>query len=158
MLSKAALARGAHRAAFVAALEADPVKELLSHGGMVAVAYGGDHVTAVVAQVLHRAPGRDVALVGDQAGEHEEQTADNGADDPAGEAEAFGLEGEGGPEAGHVRAIPQLGLISVPWFVCPGANRWDGAAVPGTLSVDPGTHVAWTDLSRVNRSVDPARN
>jgi len=129
--SQAALARCAHRATIVVAFDADAAEELLANGRVVAVADGGDHVTAVVAEVLDGPAGHHVSLVRHEPGEHEEQTADDRADDPTGEGQAFGLEREGGPEAGHARAIPHLGLIPVPWFVSPEANGCDLVVRPG---------------------------
>ena len=96
-VSQGTFARCADEAAFLAALEADPVQELLPHGRMVAGADRGYHVTAIVAQVLDGPTGRDEPLVRDQAHKDEEEQPHHRADDPARQGEAFGLKGEGGP-------------------------------------------------------------
>lgn len=139
-VSEGAFARGAHEPTLVVALKADPVKELFPDSRMVAVAHRRHHMTAIVAEVLHGPAGRDELLVRDQSREHEEQNAHHRAYDPTCEAEAFGLEGEGGPQAGHAAEILVLGLMAVLWFVRPRASRrgclgrrFDGAKSVWTL-------------------------
>lgn len=56
------------------------MEEPLPHGRVVAVAHGGDHVPAVVAQVLHGLLARDVPLVREEDHEDEEEDADHDPD------------------------------------------------------------------------------
>src|SRR3970040_2029690 len=71
------LARRAHEAAVLLALEAHAVEELLPHGGVVAVAHDVHEAAAVVAEMLHGLLARDVALVGHEDREDEHEEADD---------------------------------------------------------------------------------
>src|SRR3989449_11167489 len=66
----------------------------------MAVAHRGDHVSAIVAQVLDRFLAGDVPLVGHQDAEDEDQRSDDHPNHPALEASVI-LEGEHGPGGGH---------------------------------------------------------
>jgi len=64
------------------------MKELLSHGGVVAIARDGHHVAAVIAQVLDGTSAGDVPLVRHEAEKDQYKDSDNHADGNARKAPA----------------------------------------------------------------------
>ena len=76
-----ALAGRADEAALVLALEAQAVEELLPNGRVVAIAHDGDHVPAVVTEVLDRPAARHVPLVRHECKEDQDQEPENPGDD-----------------------------------------------------------------------------
>jgi len=103
--SQRVLASRADEAAILLAFEARAVEEPLSHRRVMAVAHCGDHVSAIVAQMLDRLLSRDVALVRHQDHEDQDERADDQPDHPALEA-PFVLERHVGPGDGHGDPMP----------------------------------------------------
>src|SRR5213078_4578483 len=97
---------------------------------VMAVADRRDHVPAIVAQMLDRFLPRDVALIGHEDREDEDEGADDQGDHPALEAPLV-LEGEVGPGGGHA---PRCRLP---------AQINDGPMVP-PASADAGGTMIWT--------------
>ena len=104
------LAPRTDEATVLLALHASAMEKPLTHRRVVAIAHGGDHVTAIVAQVFDGFLPRDVALVRHQDPEDEHERADDQADHPALQARVI-LEREGGPRPGH--APPSRLLIQI---------------------------------------------
>src|SRR5438309_471092 len=98
--SQRVLASGADEATVLLALEARAVEEPLPDRRMVAVAHRGDHVPAIVAQMLDGLLPRDVPLIGHQDHEDQDERADDQPDHPTLEA-PFVLEGHVGPGDRH---------------------------------------------------------
>ena len=86
------------------------MEEPFAHGCMVAVAHRGDHVPAILAEMLDRLSPCDVPLVRHQDREDEDEGADNQADRSALEPPSL-LEGQCGP--GHGHATPSRLLIQI---------------------------------------------
>src|SRR5256886_12091214 len=103
--SKRVLASGADEATVLLALEARAVEEPLADRRMMAIAHRGDHVSAIVAQMLDRFLPRDVPLIGHQDHEDQDESADDQPDHPALEA-PFVLEGHVGPGDRHGAPMP----------------------------------------------------
>src|SRR5438552_5792778 len=103
--SQRVLASSADEAAVLLAFEARAVEEPLADRRVVAIAHRGDHVPAIVAQVLDRLLPRDVPLIGHQDHADQDERADDQPDHPALEA-PFVLEGHVGPGDRHGDPIP----------------------------------------------------
>src|SRR2546426_650587 len=97
--SDRALALRTDEPALVPALRADPVEELLLHGGVVAVADDGHHVTAIITEVLDRALPRHVPLVCHQGEQDDHEKAEDRRDDQTSEVPGRFLQGQEREEA-----------------------------------------------------------